>query len=263
VLLTRAPGSFETTPRTASATRRTARPRPKRPFNPNRFHYTWRWFYDYGCTLVGDWNVHLQDIVHWAMDTYAPLSVSSTGGKYLLKDNRETPDTMEATYEFETPSGQKFCQMFSYTFCCNTPMNGKPYGIQFFGSNGSVLVDREGWETFPDTRGVPDPDNPGKKIRVPRMEKITKPGEDSHIAHAINFLDALKSRKKEDLKCDIEIGYKTAAACHLANMSYKLGRKLFWDGDRGICIRQDGKPDAEANVLLTKEYRAPYTLPKV
>lgn len=240
-------------------------PAPLRPYNSNRAHYNWRWFYDYGCTLVGDWNVHLQDIVHWALDCYSPLSVVATGGKYVLQDNRDTPDTMDVTYEFQRPNGKKFVQTFSFTFCCGTPIQGHDYGIQFFGENGSLFVNRSGYESFPDSRGARDAE--GKRIRVNRMDKVEgKEADESvpHQAHAENFIKAVRSRKKEDLNVDIETGYMTAAACHLGNISYKLGgKKIWWNPKDEIIVDKDGKPDKEANVLLTRDYRKPYTLPEI
>src|SRR6266850_1935502 len=68
-------------------------PAPARPFNPNRFHYNFRWFWDYAGGLMTDWGVHLMNVMFWAMGPDHPKSISSTGGIYVLNDNRETPDT--------------------------------------------------------------------------------------------------------------------------------------------------------------------------
>jgi predicted dehydrogenase len=243
-------------------------PAPKVEYNSNRCHYNWRWFYDYGCTLVGDWNVHLQDIVHWATGTYSPISVVATGGKNILKDNRDTPDTLNVSYDFQRPDGKKFVQTFTFTFCCGSPLQDHPYGIQFFSENGSMFIDREnGYESFPDTKGAHDAQ--GNRIRVDRMEKVSGKTDDPaypHQAHAENFIACVRSRKREDLHVDIETGFMTAAACHLGNISYKLGgRKIWWDADKQIITHQDGTPDDEANVHLSKPqgYRAPFTLPEV
>lgn len=238
-------------------------PAPKRPFNPNRFHERFRWFHDYANGMLGDWNVHVQDIVHWAMNVDAPLSVSAVGGKYVLRDNRDTPDTLEVSYEFETPAGRKFVQTYSMSFGCGTSFNGHGYGTQFFGSNGSLFVDRGGYEVYPDMKEAPDPRDPAKKIQVPRTEKVTGGGSDQHWPHVQNFIQCVKSRKAEDLAVDIEVGHKTATACHLGTISLKLGRRIHWDGKREICVDREGRPDAEANRLLTRDYRAPYTLPQV
>lgn len=238
-------------------------PAPKRPFNRNRFHSSFRWFFDYAGGMVGDWNVHVQDIVHWAMGVHAPLSVSAVGGKYVLRDNRDTPDTLEISYEFATPAGRRFMQTYSMAFCCGTTFNGHGYGTQFFGTNGSLFIDRSGFEVYPDQKEAPDPNDASKKIQVPRMDKVTSGGSDQHWPHVQNFIQCVKSRKVEDLAVDIEVGHNTAAACHLGNISYKLGRRIYWDAGKEICTDKDGRPDREANKLMTREYRKPYTLPKV
>jgi len=237
-------------------------PAPKRRFNPNRFHHNFRWFFDYAAGMVGDWNVHVQDVVHWAMGVDAPVSVSAVGGKYVLRDNRDTPDTLDITYDFVTPAGKRFIQTYSLSFGCATPFNGHGYGTQFFGSNGSLFVDRGGWEIIPDTKEAPDPNDPKKKTQVPRTEKLSGGGSDQHWPHVQNFLACVKSRKVEDLAVDIEVGHKTAAACHLGNIAWKVGKRIYWDAKREIITDKDGRPDREANKLLTREYRAPYTLPK-
>src|SRR3989454_4406537 len=72
-------------------------PAPKRPFNPNRFHFNFRWFWDYAGGLMTDWGVHLINIMLWAMGPEHPKNVSSTGGIFVLDDNRETPDTQGTT----------------------------------------------------------------------------------------------------------------------------------------------------------------------
>ena len=74
---------------------------------------------------------------------------------------------------------------------------------------------------------------------------------------------SVRSRRVEDLRCDIEVGHRTATACHLGNISLRLGRQIHWDRDREIMIRADGSPDSEANVWLTREYRKGYELPEV
>ena len=76
-------------------------PAPKRSFNPNRFTFNWRYFWDYGGGILTDFCCHIVDLVHWAMDVDAPRTISATGGRYALADNAEVPDTLEVTYEYE------------------------------------------------------------------------------------------------------------------------------------------------------------------
>ena len=235
---------------------------PKRPFNSNRFHYLWRWFYDYAGGMICDWNVHIQDIVQWGMQASAPKSVVASGGKVALNDNRETPDMMDVVYEYDG-----FTQVYTMSKVYEKGRYPDGYGTEFFGTDGSMFSNRSGWEVTPQMKhkSVDDPDKPGEKksIQVPRTEAIKKPGKDSVPPHAQNFLDCVRSRKAEDLHCDILVGHQIATACHLGNIALRLGKKIWWDAEREIITHQDGTPDAAANAWLTKEYRKGYELPEV
>ena len=81
-------------------------PAPKVPFNANRFGVhperfsSFRWFWHYAGGMMTDWGVHLLDIVQWAMNVEGPSGISAQGGKLYLQDNRETPDTLQVTYQY-------------------------------------------------------------------------------------------------------------------------------------------------------------------
>jgi predicted dehydrogenase len=243
-------------------------PAPKRKFNRNRFHWSFRWFYDYAGGMMGDWNVHIQDIVHWGMDVNAPLTVCATGGKQVLADNRETPDMLDVLYEYMSKDGP-FTQLYTMSKVYHRGRYPNGYGTEFFGTEGSLFIDRGGWEVTPAMRGrqIDDPDNPGKKktVHEPRTPAVKKGGGDSVLPHAQNFLACVRSRKWEDLHCDIEVGHRTATVCHLGNISHRLGnRKIYWDAEKEIITLADGRtPDSQANALLGREYRKGFELPEV
>jgi predicted dehydrogenase len=223
-------------------------PAPKRAFNRNRFHGTWRWFFDYGTGMVGDWNVHLQDIVHLAMRTGRPKSVCAIGGKFAIDDNRDTPDLIEAVYEFEGPTGP-FVQVYTMRKFNENPREwSSNHGIQFVGTQGTMNLNRGGFEIIPE----------GKQA-----EAVKSGGSAQNEPHVRNFLDCVKSR--DNPRSDIKSMHDTTACCHLANISYKVGRKLYWDAAAELCYRDpDHKtPDSEANALLGREYRKPWALPKI
>jgi predicted dehydrogenase len=246
-------------------------PAPKRPFNSNRFHYQWRWFFDYASGMVGDWNVHLQDIVHLAMQTGQPKAVSCSGGKFVLEDNRDTPDLLEATYEFEGPNGP-FVQMYSMrkfnenngvwpTNADQLPQSriglwSSGHGIQFVGSNGTMYLNRGGFEIVPETKREGDKN-------VHRCEPIKSGGSAQNEPHVRNFLDCVKSRELP--RSHIESMHETTLCCHLANIAMKVGRKIYWDAAKEQCYRDAAHktPDTDANALLGREYRKPWELPKV
>lgn len=235
-------------------------PAPARPFNPMRFHGSFRWFYDYAAGMIGDWNVHLQDIIHWAMDVTAPKSVHACGGLFTIDDLRDTPDTLVVTYEFDSPSGP-FIQMYEMRKGNNKGIGGDPgHGMQFHGTDATLYLDRGGFRVIPEEEERRRRDGEGAERR-PRTEALESGGSDQHWPHVQNFLDCIKSR--EQCICDVETGHTSTVVCHLGNISYKLGRKIWWDAANEKVTFQDGRPDEEANGLLGREYRKGYELPKV
>ncbi len=216
-------------------------PAPKRPFNPNRFHYEFRWFFDYAGGKVTDWGVHLIDIVLWAMQVHHPRSVVAMGGKYCLRDNRDTPDTIDVIYDFVD-----FTLTYSHRACNGRKVNGRHYGISFHGTNGTLAVDRNGYTLYPETE---------KKagVEVPKIPPKTRGKTDQHWPHVQNFIECLKTRKRPI--ADIEDIHHSTTVCNLGNIAYKVGRQIYWDGAKEQIIG-----DEAANRLTGREMRKPYTL---
>ena len=223
-------------------------PAPKRPYNINRGIYNFRWFWDYSGGIMTDWGTHLMDIVHWAMEVDAPKTIMATGGKYVLEDNRETPDTLEVMYQYPASpvSGKEFVARFSNRVANDRGPDGHSYGIQFFGTDGTLFIDRGGYTLWPEpSRYGPERFGPGSVI--------SSGGSAQHYPHVLNFLECLKSRQKPN--SDVETMHRSTSAGLLGVIAFKLGRKLTWDA------QQEQFPgDSEANRLLTKEYRKPWTV---
>jgi predicted dehydrogenase len=212
-------------------------PAPKHVFNPNRFHFNFRWFWDYAGGLMTDWGVHLLNIAMWAMGTDPPKHVSSIGGKFALDDNSETPDTQTAIYEFPT-----YTLTWEHRVGSGLGMNGRTWGIWFTGSDGALIVDDAGWEIIPE---------PKKK----RWEAAKFPGSvDARPAHVRNFLDCVKSRQKPVE--DVEFGHFMSGVAHLGNVAYRTGRTITWDAAKERAVG-----DPAANALITCQYRRPWRLP--
>lgn len=221
-------------------------PRPELPFNKNRFHASWRWFWDYGGGVMTDWGVHLLDYALFGMNQYVPKSISSTGGKYAFPtDAMETPDTMLAMYDFGD-----FSILWDHTIgIYGAQFKRRGHGVAFIGEYGTLVVDRGGWEMMAETKSTSAKQG---MTDVP-IKKGTGKGLDLHVA---NFLDCMKTRQKPN--CDIETGAHIARFSQMGNIAFKLGRKVEWDGEK-----QEFKNDPEANAMIKTNYREPWALPKV
>ena len=227
-------------------------PAPKVPFNWNRFgvgdHWsTFRYFWDYAGGYMTDWGVHLMDIVQWAMKVDGPNVVTALGGKYYIQDNAETPDTLQVTYEYENP---KFVCVYENRWDNANSMYGKGYGIEFHGTDGTLFVDRSGFEVFPEMRK-----QDGKDVaRTASMQM--KSVNDSHFDHVRNFLDCVKSRRRP--VSDIEIGHRSTSTCLLGNVALRSKERLVWDvAKQALASTSSGD---KAQSYLTREYRAPWKL---
>jgi predicted dehydrogenase len=223
-------------------------PAPKRPFNANRFGVYenvfsyFRYFWDYAGGMMTDWGVHLIDIVQWAMDVEAPLSVSAAGGKFCLTDNRETPDTIVASYQYPG-----FVMTYENRVCNGRDLNGHGYGIEFYGSDGTLFVDRGGYEIVPEKRGRGED-------AVDRTLATTRRSVPDNPTHQRNFIDCVKSRQLPI--CDVEIGHRSSSTAILGNLAYRSGATVVWDG-RAEKVTNGNRKAAE---LVDVEYRSPWKL---
>jgi predicted dehydrogenase len=221
-------------------------PAPKRPFNKNRFHFNFRWYYDYSGGLMTDWGAHMIDIANWGMNVIAPKSAVSIGGKFGFPDDaEETPDTQQALWEFDG-----FSMIWEHATAIGQGPYMRDHGVAFHGNNGVLVVDRGGWEVLAETE---TPSGAPKHYRMAGEPRRGTGGTDSHLAHVKNFLECMDSRARP--RSDVEIGHNSMIACHLGNIAYRLGRRVAWDvaGEKMI-------GDAEAQALVTRPYRAPWAL---
>ncbi len=243
-------------------------PAPERAFNPKRGIYHFRWFWDYSGGQMTNLGAHDIDIVHWVTGVKGPSAVSSAGGRFVLRateDNGETPDTQDATFEYPG---------FTATVSIRETSAGRPeaYDLQFFGSQGSLSINRAGFEitcdpkrdpsqTIPTFKGHPAGGPRGKAERRETQEKpkelwcapVKEPGSspEQFTRHVQNFLQCIRTREMP--VADVEQAGQVATACHLANISLRLGRKIRWDAEREEVIG-----DAEASAMLVRPYRRPW-----
>ena len=218
-------------------------PAPSRPFNKNRFHFTFRWFWDYAGGMMTDWGVHIVDYALFGMNKYAPKSVMAMGGKFAYpQDATETPDTLQAIYEFDD-----FTMLWDHGIGIDGGYYGRSHGVGFVGNDGTLVVDRTGWEVIPEPKGG--------QPTLERVDLIKGDGK-GLPNHMLNFVDGIKNGAA--LNCPVEIAAGVARTCHLGNIAYKTGRRLYWDAETSRFI-----DDADADSYLTPSYRSPWILPEV
>ncbi|MDD4226126.1 MAG: Gfo/Idh/MocA family oxidoreductase [Mariniphaga sp.] len=150
-------------------------PAPKRPFNKNRFHFNFRWFWDYAGGMMTDWGVHIIDYALFGMNAKTPKSVMAMGGKFAYPDDAcETPDTQQALYEFDG-----YTMLWDHGIGIDGGYYGRSHGVGFVGNNGSLVVDRDGWEVIPEG---------GDKPAMERVELQKGDGQGLNN-HMKNFID--------------------------------------------------------------------------
>jgi predicted dehydrogenase len=217
-------------------------PAPKRAFNPNRFGVdpadryfsNFRWFWDYAGGMMTDWGVHWLDIVQWAFDEEMPTGISSFGEKFYVKDNRETPDTLQVTYEYPG-----FLAVYENREGNAQSMFEKSGGILFHGTLGTMYLDRSGYKIVPEK---------GSTVEASEM-KSTSGGNREHWA---NFLDCVKTRERPT--SDIEKCLHSTTTCLLGNVALRSKLRLDFDAQKWTVAQ------AEAKKYLAREYRKPWKL---
>ncbi|MDQ3652497.1 MAG: Gfo/Idh/MocA family oxidoreductase [Acidobacteriota bacterium] len=224
-------------------------PAPKRAFNKNRFHFNFRWYWDYAGGLMTDWGAHMIDIANWGMGIKAPSSATSVGGKFGFPDDaEETPDTQQVLWSF--PS---FTMIWEHATAIGRGPESRDHGVAFHGNNGVLVVDRGGWEVYPETERASAKKR--KDYRYAGVPRQGTNGEDYHLLHVRNFLECMRSRKRPN--SDVEIGHNSMIACHLGNIAFRLGRQVKWDVDAERIV-----DDSNAQKFIVGSHRAPWTLPK-
>lgn len=204
-------------------------PAPARPFHPNRFHFNWRWFWDYGGGELAHWGVHWLDVARWGLNVEQPLRVSAIGGKQAFDDDQETPDTLSVQYDFGGPT-----IVWEHRLWSGHGIENRSSGVAFYGERGTLIVDRGGWKIYD------------------AADSLTADGHELLTPHLRNFIDCVRSRQTP--AADLATGLASSALCHLGNTAYRLGRE----------IRVNDLPrDTEAQALLVPPTRSGWKLPVV
>ena len=221
-------------------------PAPKREFTKNRFHYNWHWFWDTGNGDLGNQGIHEVDIARWGLGVTHPTKVSAIGGKFMFDDDQETPNTISASWEFDVDGKKKMMTFEVRHWISNHEAGiggekpGNTIGNTFYGSNGYLVID-----------------NYNKYWSYLGRDQKPGPARTDANDHFLNFIEAIRSRKRDMLTAEIEEGAISCNLMHLANISYRVGRTLNWDAKKMQIVDDD-----EANKMLTRNYRSPYVVPK-
>jgi predicted dehydrogenase len=212
-------------------------PAPERAFNPNRFHFNFRWFWDYAGGLMTDWGVHLINMLEMGLPPDAPKTVSSCGGKFVFDDDSETPDSQVTVYEFPT-----YQLVWEHRAGLKNGLNGRSWGVEWNGTEATIILNDEGWEIITEKSKA-------------NVDSARKPGSgDPRPAHVRNFLDCVKSRRQPVL--NLEIGHRVSTLAHLGNIAFRTGHKIVWDS-----VNESVVDDPLADKLVGVQYREPWKLP--
>lgn len=215
-------------------------PAQKRPFNPNRFHFEFRWFWDYAGGLMTDWGVHMLDYALLGMKVSDPQSVMAAGGKFAYPDDAaETPDTLTTVFGFED-----FNIQWEHATGINMGPFDRDHGIAFIGNSGTLVLNRKGWEVIPE----------GDRMEAIPLQKSQDKGLDKHME---NFVQAIQRKDPTILHAPIEAGAHIAIFSQMGNIAYRTGKKLYWDNENRKFT------DEEANRYLTAGYHNGYKLPQI
>jgi predicted dehydrogenase len=218
-------------------------PATLRPFNASRFHFNFRWFWDYAGGLMTDWGVHLIDYGLLGMKSPIPKSVSALGGRFAYPDlYEETPDTLTTLYEFDG-----FNMVWDSAMGIDNGSYNRDHGIAYIGNNGTLILNRGGWEVIEERQGK-------NKVSKP-FEKSSDNGLQKHMQ---NFIDVVRTRKMEDLHCSIQAGAHVATVSQMGNIAYRSGKKLEWNA-----TTQRFTDEGINKKYLMKEYHNGYKLPKI
>jgi len=259
-------------------------PAPQRPPRRERVHYDWHWQWDYGNGDLGNQGIHQVDVARWGLGVNQLCrSVLSVGGRFGYVDDGETANTQISVLDYENAP-----LLFEVRGLVTKPYRGASVGNIFHCADGYLVI--------PSYNGAIAFDTQGKEL-----QRFNAPKDDAGAQHYANFVQAVRSRRREDLKGDILEGHLSSALCHLANISYRLGQaqamvprnaKIFGNDqvatDTLISMEEHltannvplGKTnltvgrrlsldvkqetfinDAQANAMLTRQYRKGFEVP--
>jgi predicted dehydrogenase len=234
-------------------------PAPKRAFNRNRFHYNWHWHWDYGNGDTGNQGPHQFDIARWGLGKQEhPVKVASMGGYFGPEASQETPNVHDSMFTYADGTILEFSTRGTAT----NNEGSQRIGNLFYGDKGWLYIDGDGrdWQSYLGPASAGDKAEKGPGSTTPPSSGS---GSDPNVLTSIesghygNFIDAIRANDPKILTCDALEGHLSSSLPHLANISYRVGRQLAFDGKKEQFVN-----DKEADKLLTREYRKGFEVPK-
>jgi predicted dehydrogenase len=257
-----------------------------KPYSLNKYAYNWHWFWDTGNGDIGNQGVHEMDVAVWGFGRSGwPVSVSSSGGKFVWEDDQQTPNNQQTTFDFgdsqitfdvrnlptppeglmagaplRLPEGAGTLASSSGPFSMYDQRSANYVGNVFFGDLGFLILDHTGTQVYRSSAGnltgVRGAEAGSREKYVRTVDE--KAQEEDDTLHIKNLFNAMRARDYKMLNADVAVGVRSAAYCHLANIGYRVGRTLRLSQSTGRCLG-----DEEANALLTRNYRNPFIVSRI
>jgi predicted dehydrogenase len=215
-------------------------PAPRMPYQDNIIHYHWHWFWNWGTGEICNNGTHEIDVARWALQADYPTRVTSAGGRYHYDDDWQFYDTQDAAFDFP---GEKTIAWLGRS-CNGFPIEGRGRGTSVHGTNGTVIMDRDGYVVY-DAKNKVVREETGKE----KIDALNTRGGDSMTdRHVENFIEGVRSGAR--LNSPMDEAHKSVLLCHLGNIAQRTGRTLQTDPRTGRIVGDD----REAMAMWSREY---------
>lgn len=209
------------------------------PFQANRFHYNWHWWYNFGCGDLGNDGIHEFDYTLWGLGVNThPSLVSGAGGKYFFDDDQQFPDTQQLTFEYpgDEKVGHRKLLIYEMRLWSTTYPFNVDSGAEFYGTKGKMFLSKRGKFEVRGERNAPI------EAKLEGNPMATVPENQQ------NWVDCIRSGKQPN--ANMEVAVRTATAIHLGNIATRLQRTVHFDPATQKIVGDD-----EASALLSRKYR--------
>lgn len=219
-------------------------PAPRRPYKDNVHPYNWHWFWHWGTGETLNNGTHEVDICRWALGVDYPSRITSSGGRYHFQDDWEFYDTLVTSYEYQD-------KMITWEgmSCQGKEYYGRSRGLTIHGTEGTVLIDRSGYQVFSlDDKKIDEFSVPKKSSTKDLLSMDSMTDE-----HFRNLIDAI--RVGEQLRSPIADGNISVTMLQLSNIAWKVNRTLTIQNSDGRIVN-----DPKAAELWRREYEKGWEL---